>query len=178
MPCHALEPTVRTQIAGFTPPSHTGGTAQRCFPESLEMSHSQTCLQHSTCITQRPHPTSPSTLSHTGCTKQQGLDFPCLGDDHPALPYRVSTTPVLLWLFFSAHIPESPAIPTPIVHRKKSEPARTCRNLAGTFKRSSCWNRFFRPLNPFPTSKRRLRMVLANVHGGIRCRIVPPIFRR
>jgi hypothetical protein len=56
---------------------------------------------HSTCITYRPRPrpTSPSSLSHTDCTRQEGLEcVPCL-EDHPALPYRVPTTPVL-WLFF------------------------------------------------------------------------------
>jgi hypothetical protein len=39
----------------------------------------------------------------------------------------------------------------------------------------NCWNRFFRPLDPFFTGKRRFRMILALVHGGIRCRIVPRI---
>jgi hypothetical protein len=115
-------------------------------------------------------------LPHTDCTRQEGLDFPCLEDDHPALPYRVPTTPVL-WLFFSAHIPESTGYTNINYPSEELGAARTRRTFAGMFERASCWNRFFRPSNPFPATKRRFRMFLPRMHGGIRCRIVPLMFR-
>ena len=110
-------------------------------------------LQNSTCIiAKRPRPTSLSRLSRTYRTRHQGLDFPCL-EDRPALPYRVSTTPVL-WLFYSAHIPESTGYTNINCPSEEFGASVNSPDFAGTSRAGlNCWNRFFRPLNSFAVSK-------------------------
>jgi hypothetical protein len=69
---------------------------------------------------------------------------------------------------FSAHIPESTGYTNTTCPSEELGAAQARRTFAGIFERASCWNRFFRPLNPFPASKRRFwRNSLSNCSAHV-----------
>jgi hypothetical protein len=93
MACHALGPTVRTQIAGFAPSKPI-----RRYCTTL-----LTRIFSSVSIPNAPPTHNVQPLSHTVPNNRVQAIFPASRIIQHQ--YRVSTDPVL-WSFFSAHIPE------------------------------------------------------------------------